>query len=74
MWHSMIFIFFPSLCFCFSAAAPKLKPMSIPTRVDEGSKLTVKCEATGNPVPTYRWFKDGNELKKGKKVRIRSGQ
>lgn len=58
----------------FLAAAPKLKPMKIPIIVDEGSKLTVKCEATGNPVPTYRWFKDGNELKKSKKVRIRNSQ
>ncbi|XP_062289120.1 pro-neuregulin-2, membrane-bound isoform-like [Scomber scombrus] len=56
------------------AAAPKLKPMKNPLIVDEGSKLTVKCEATGNPAPTYRWFKDGNELKKSKKVRIKSSQ
>uniref|UniRef100_A0A671V0N8 Neuregulin 2a n=1 Tax=Sparus aurata TaxID=8175 RepID=A0A671V0N8_SPAAU len=48
--------------------------MRNPIIVDEGSKLTVKCEATGNPLPTYRWFKDGNELKKSKKVRIRSSQ
>ncbi|XP_074466803.1 neuregulin 2a isoform X3 [Sebastes fasciatus] len=54
------------------AAAPKLKPMKNPIIVDEGSKLIVKCEATGNPLPTYRWFKDGNELKKSKKVRIRN--
>ena len=58
----------------FSAAAPKLKPMRNPLIVDEGSKLTVKCEATGNPAPIYRWFKDGNELKKSKKVRIKSSQ
>ncbi|CAG00535.1 unnamed protein product, partial [Tetraodon nigroviridis] len=57
-----------------AAAAPKLKPMLIPTRVEEGNKLIVKCEATGNPLPTYRWFKDGNELKKSKKVRIRNSQ
>uniref|UniRef100_A0A3Q2UYM2 Neuregulin 2a n=1 Tax=Haplochromis burtoni TaxID=8153 RepID=A0A3Q2UYM2_HAPBU len=43
------------------SAAPKLKPMKNPMIVDEGSKLTVRCEATGNPAPTYRWFKDGNE-------------
>eukprot|EP00064_Thunnus_orientalis_P005475 superscaffoldBa00000537_g5489 len=47
--------------------------MKNPLIVDEGSKFTVKCEATGSPVPTYRWFKDGNELKKSKKVRIKSG-
>uniref|UniRef100_A0A3B4G9I0 Pro-neuregulin-2, membrane-bound isoform-like n=1 Tax=Pundamilia nyererei TaxID=303518 RepID=A0A3B4G9I0_9CICH len=48
--------------------------MKNPMIVDEGSKLTVRCEATGNPAPTYRWFKDGNELKKSKKVKIRSGK
>lgn len=58
----------------FLAAAPKLKPMRNPIIVDEGSKLTVKCEATGSPVLTYRWFKDGNELKKSRKVRIKNGQ
>lgn len=47
--------------------------MKNPIIVDEGSKLIVKCEATGNPL-TYRWFKDGNELKKSKKVRIRNSQ
>ncbi|TKS83011.1 Pro-neuregulin-2, membrane-bound isoform [Collichthys lucidus] len=58
------------------AVAPKLKPMRNPIIVEEGNKLTVKCEATGNPSPTYRWFKDGNELKKSKKseVRIRSNK
>nr|XP_043897825.1 neuregulin 2a isoform X2 [Solea senegalensis] len=56
------------------AAAPKLKPMRNPIIVDEGKRLTVKCEATGNPLPTYRWFKDGNELKKNKKVKIKNSQ
>ncbi|KAM9333273.1 neuregulin 2a isoform 2-T2 [Pholidichthys leucotaenia] len=56
-----------------AVVAPKLKPMKNPIIVNEGSKLTVKCEATeGNPAPTYTWFKDGNELKKSKKVKIRS--
>lgn len=60
----------------FLAVAPKLKPMRNPIIVEEGKKLTVKCEATGNPSPTYRWFKDGNELKKSKnsEVRIRSNK
>lgn len=57
-----------------AAAAPKLKRMKNPSIVDEGSKLTVKCEATGNPAPTYKWFKDGNELKKSKNVRIKNSQ
>uniref|UniRef100_A0A8C6PLU9 Neuregulin 2a n=1 Tax=Nothobranchius furzeri TaxID=105023 RepID=A0A8C6PLU9_NOTFU len=55
-----------------ASAAPRLKPIKNPILVDEGSKLIVKCEATGSPVLTYTWFKDGNELKKNKKVKIRS--
>ncbi|KAM3869490.1 neuregulin 2a [Diretmus argenteus] len=56
------------------AAAPKLKRMRNPLLVDEGSRLTVKCEATGNPPPTYKWFKDGNELKKSKEIKIKNSQ
>ncbi|XP_032431867.1 neuregulin 2a isoform X1 [Xiphophorus hellerii] len=54
------------------AVAPKLKPIKNPIVVGEGSKLMVKCEATGKPVPTYRWFKDGNELTSSRKVKIKS--
>nr|XP_046172188.1 pro-neuregulin-2, membrane-bound isoform-like isoform X1 [Oncorhynchus gorbuscha] len=56
------------------AIAPKLKRMRNPLMVDEGSRLTVKCEATGNPSPTYKWFKDGSELKKSREVKIKSSQ
>ncbi|XP_038129875.1 neuregulin 2a isoform X3 [Cyprinodon tularosa] len=54
------------LCEDCVAAAPKLKPIKNPIIVSEGSRLTVKCEATGNPDPSYRWFKDGSELEKKK--------
>ncbi|KAK7926115.1 hypothetical protein WMY93_008425 [Mugilogobius chulae] len=57
-----------------AAAPPKLKRMRAPLIVDEGNKLIVRCEATGNPAPTYRWFKDGNELQKSTTVRIKSNK
>ncbi|XP_041707478.2 pro-neuregulin-2, membrane-bound isoform-like [Coregonus clupeaformis] len=57
-----------------TANAPKLKRLRNPLMVDEGSRLTVKCEATGNPIPTYKWFKDGSELKKSREVKIKSSQ
>uniref|UniRef100_A0A8C2DDB9 Neuregulin 2a n=1 Tax=Cyprinus carpio TaxID=7962 RepID=A0A8C2DDB9_CYPCA len=38
--------------------------------VDEGSKLIVRCEASGNPTPQYKWYKDGTELKKSKEIKI----
>lgn len=65
------FLNFPSFFFVLETA-PKLKPIKNPTLVNEGSKLTVKCEATGNPAPSYRWYKDGNELQKSGKVKIRN--
>uniref|UniRef100_A0A8C7RSB5 Neuregulin 2a n=1 Tax=Oncorhynchus mykiss TaxID=8022 RepID=A0A8C7RSB5_ONCMY len=55
------------------ANAPKLKRLRN-LMVEEGSRLTVKCEATGNPSPTYKWFKDGSELKKSREVKIKSSQ
>lgn len=59
----------------FSAAvAPKLKPIKNPIIVDEGRKFTVKCVASGNPDPAYTWFKDGNELKGGRRIKIKSNQ
>ncbi|KAK2879612.1 hypothetical protein Q8A73_023424 [Channa argus] len=57
-----------------TAAAPRLKPMKNPIIVNEREALIVKCEATGNPVPTYRWFKDGIELKKSKEVKIKKSK
>ncbi|KAM4546513.1 neuregulin 2a isoform 2-T2 [Fundulus diaphanus] len=56
---------------CEDCAAPKIKPIKNPIIVVEGSKLIVKCEATGDPVLNYTWFKDGNELKRNKKVKLK---
>uniref|UniRef100_A0A8C1B458 Neuregulin 2a n=1 Tax=Cyprinus carpio carpio TaxID=630221 RepID=A0A8C1B458_CYPCA len=38
--------------------------------VGEGSKLIVRCGASGNPTPQYKWYKDGTELKKSKEIKI----
>ncbi|XP_056302690.1 neuregulin 2a isoform X5 [Danio aesculapii] len=56
------------------AAFPSLKRMKNPVLADEGSRLIVKCEATGSPAPEYKWYKDGAELKKSKEIRIRNGK
>ncbi|XP_010772608.1 pro-neuregulin-2, membrane-bound isoform, partial [Notothenia coriiceps] len=54
------------------AAAPKLKqPMKNPITVDEGGRLIVKCGAKGSSL-SFRWFKDGNELKKSQTLRIKN--
>ncbi|NWI13681.1 NRG2 protein, partial [Crypturellus soui] len=52
---------------------PKLKKLKSPN-VHVGEKISLKCEATaGNPLPSYKWFKDGKELKKSKDIRIKYG-
>lgn len=54
------------------SAFPSIKRMKNPVLGDEGSRLIVKCEATGSPTPEYKWYKDGAELKKSKEIRIRN--
>uniref|UniRef100_A0A8C5U4T4 Neuregulin 2 n=1 Tax=Malurus cyaneus samueli TaxID=2593467 RepID=A0A8C5U4T4_9PASS len=57
----------------FAAVPPKLKKLKSPN-VHVGEKISLKCEATaGNPQPSYKWFKDGKELKKSKDIRIKYG-
>ena len=46
-------------------SSPLIKPsfISLPTTdalsVDFGEPLTLPCQADGNPIPTYEWYKDG---------------
>uniref|UniRef100_UPI00398F83C4 pro-neuregulin-2, membrane-bound isoform-like n=1 Tax=Pristiophorus japonicus TaxID=55135 RepID=UPI00398F83C4 len=55
------------------AVPPKLKKLKNQTLL-EGQKLSLKCEAAGTPRPTYKWFKDGTEIKKNKEIRIKTGK
>ncbi|XP_056586207.1 neuregulin 2a isoform X7 [Triplophysa dalaica] len=54
------------------ALGPELKPMKKTVLVNEGRKLIVKCEASGNPTPDYKWYKDGAELRRSKQIKIRN--
>ncbi|ETE68679.1 Pro-neuregulin-2, membrane-bound isoform, partial [Ophiophagus hannah] len=55
------------------AVAPKLKKLKS-LNVEVGAKASLKCEASaGNPQPSYKWFKDGKEIKKSKDIRIKYG-
>ncbi|XP_077166203.1 pro-neuregulin-2, membrane-bound isoform isoform X2 [Paroedura picta] len=57
----------------YSTVPPKLKKLKS-LNVEVGAKVSLKCEASsGNPQPSYKWFKDGKELKKSKDVRIKYG-
>uniref|UniRef100_A0A665X2W6 Neuregulin 2b n=1 Tax=Echeneis naucrates TaxID=173247 RepID=A0A665X2W6_ECHNA len=40
----------------------------------EGDKLYLKCEATGSPSPSFRWYKDGHELQKGRDLKIKTNK
>ncbi|XP_052392697.1 pro-neuregulin-2, membrane-bound isoform isoform X7 [Carassius gibelio] len=51
-------------------APPSLKRMKNPVLVDEGSRLILRCGASGKPTPQYKWYKDGAELKKSKEIKI----
>uniref|UniRef100_A0A8C6CZI7 Pro-neuregulin-2, membrane-bound isoform n=1 Tax=Moschus moschiferus TaxID=68415 RepID=A0A8C6CZI7_MOSMO len=55
------------------ATRPKLKKMKSQTG-QLGEKQSLKCEAAaGNPLPSYRWFKDGKELNRSRDIRIKYG-
>ncbi|XP_066128775.1 pro-neuregulin-2, membrane-bound isoform isoform X4 [Saccopteryx bilineata] len=55
------------------ATRPKLKKMKSQTG-QVGEKQSLKCEAVaGNPLPSYRWFKDGKELNRSRDIRIKYG-
>ncbi|MGH0159110.1 UNVERIFIED_CONTAM: hypothetical protein FKN15_036672 [Acipenser sinensis] len=61
---------------CSSSARtspPKIKKIKNQV-LQEGEKLTLKCEASGNPTLTYKWYRDGTELKKSPEIKIKSGR
>lgn len=56
-----------------TATRPKLKKMKSQTG-QVGEKQSLKCEAAaGNPLPSYRWLKDGKELNRSRDIRIKYG-
>ncbi|KAG8004242.1 Pro-neuregulin-2 [Nibea albiflora] len=55
------------------ASAPKLR-LTRGQSLMEGDKLYLKCEASGNPSPSFRWYKDGHELQKGRDLKIKTNK
>lgn len=41
---------------------PKVDPFTVELEGIEDQPFSVKCNATGKPVPTYTWVKDSNQL------------
>lgn len=72
-WHCPITTMLTSLPCTPTATRPKLKKMKSQTG-QVGEKQSLKCEAVaGNPLPSYRWFKDGKELNRSRDIRIKYG-
>jgi Immunoglobulin I-set domain len=40
--------------------------------IDEGETLSIKMKVDGSPIPTVKWFKDGEEIKENNRVRLLS--
>ena len=52
-----------------------MKPVSSLRRMFCLDVSFLKCEAAaGNPLPSYRWFKDGKELNRSRDIRIKYGK
>ncbi|XP_073672195.1 pro-neuregulin-1, membrane-bound isoform isoform X4 [Paramisgurnus dabryanus] len=48
---------------CQECAEPKLKNLRSST-IEDGKKIILKCEVlSGNPAPTFKWYKNKTELK-----------
>lgn len=41
---------------------PKVQPFTVELEGTEDQLFSVKCNATGKPVPTYTWIKDSEQL------------
>lgn len=42
--------------------SPKVQPFTVELEGIEDQAFSVKCNATGKPVPTYTWIKDSEQL------------
>lgn len=38
--------------------------------IDEGETLSIKMKVDGSPIPTVRWYKDGDEIKDDNRVKL----
>lgn len=41
---------------------PKVQQLPKEEETVEDQPFSIKCKATGKPVPTYEWIKDSNQL------------
>ena len=52
----------------FFSVPPEIIPFRNEQEVAKGKTLTVNCNATGSPVPTVEWSKDGNIIPTSQQV------
>ena len=67
IFHEIVFLYLCILCTFTLAidtdyAPPELTSEPEDKYVFEDQVVTLKCKATGNPTPDYRWYKNGREL------------
>lgn len=73
MWHSMIFIFFPSLCFLIFSCGPKVKPDVDSDESGRGKQAHGEMRGDGEPSPhlqvVQRWQRAEEKQKSPNKER-----
>lgn len=52
-----------NLCLHIAIQSPEfVKPWQSHIIISQGAPLTLNCFASGAPIPSYRWFKDGTVI------------
>ena len=58
------------ISFCFHSDPPSLKTRPSKETVLEDTNVTMRCSATGNPIPKITWFKDRKDIGSGETLSL----
>ncbi|KAL8561628.1 hypothetical protein ACOMHN_001360 [Nucella lapillus] len=56
------------------AQKPRIQKLKAPRKVTSEASLTLKCKAKAKPNPVYSWYHNGQPLKSGRGLRIKSNK